>query len=977
MTVFPKLSKGSILAFIFLYFTANLCSQNFTNGFNFNMPFDDGGPSVFLPNFPAKVLEGESSRVSVSGENFVVNGVPYKFWGVNITAAGCFPSKTTAAKVATRLRKMGINLVRFHHMDNPWAGSDGSLFITNQTTRSLNPTTFDKLLYFISELKKNGVYSNINLNVGRTFNKFDNVAGADSLKDFGKGVTIFDPQLIDYQREYARQLLAYKNPYTNLTLAEDPSVAIVEIINENSLYGMWKDNQLVHVNDGGNLLQRHNTQLDKEWNDFLTKKYSTQTALKNAWVVSSTTPVENIQDGSFESTTLNANWQNETHNGASATFGVDASNASNGSRSAKVTISNSTGTGWHIQFKHVNFSFKKNVAYSIGFKAKASKNRVIDASLMKNADPYTWYGGQQFNLTTDWKTYSYTIAPSEDITNVARLSFGLGQTDGTVWFDEVSFAEPIIVAFDGGEDLTLKNIKRTLYGERLNYAKQRIADLAEFYVGTQKKFMDDMRLFLKNDLGVKAPITGTNALAGIQEGMEHENMDFIDDHNYWDHPSFSGSPWDINNWLQNNKSNLLNNANAFTAALNGIPLSNKPFTVSEYNHPFPNRYLTEMMHGMLAYGSFHGMDGIMYFEYHGDTDDKVAQDFIPSYFAVARNPSTMALFPACAYAFRNGFVKESVKPVLVNYNRNDIYFSFQKDNGGRWGKYVPYDLNVQLTHSIRTQSYNSTTAFDPSVLPTVSTNTYQTDTKETTLNSQKGILTTVTPKIVAATGFLKDAANTVLGNMTLVSASDFGTIMWSSKDGKNLVDADTTLLTIASRSQNTGMVWNAANTSLGANFGAAPTQTQGQDVKIRLNLTAKSLILHTLSPTGQSIAKRTITPVSTNNFDISLAQNSDKTLWYAIEKSSLGVGVKEISTVKNIVLSPNPAVKDLNLVFSVEKSDILDIDITDIDGKNQISRSVKPNIIGENRLVLDVSTLANGVYFVRIGGMTKKFVVQR
>jgi hypothetical protein len=213
--------------------------------------------------------------------------------------------------------------------------------------------------------------------------------------------------------------------------------------------------------------------------------------------------------------------------------------------------------------------------------------------------------------------------------------------------------------------------------------------------------------------------------------------------------------------------------------------------------------------------------------------------------------------------------------------------------------------------------------------------------------------------------------------MTLVSASDFGTIMWSSKDGKNLVDADTTLLTIASRSQNTGMVWNAANTSLGANFGAAPTQTQGQDVKIRLNLTAKSLILHTLSPTGQSIAKRTITPVSTNNFDISLAQNSDKTLWYAIEKSSLGVGVKEISTVKNIVLSPNPAVKDLNLVFSVEKSDILDIDITDIDGKNQISRSVKPNIIGENRLVLDVSTLANGVYFVRIGGMTKKFVVQR
>jgi hypothetical protein len=401
-----------------------------------------------------------------------------------------------------------------------------------------------------------------------------------------------------------------------------------------------------------------------------------------------------------------------------------------------VTISNSTGTGWHVQFKHVNFSFKKGVAYAIRFKAKASKNRVIDATLMRNNDPYTWYGGQTFNLTTDWKTYTYTIAPSEDITNVARLSFGLGQTDGTVWFDEVSFAEPVVVAFDSGEDLAQKNIKRTLYGERLNYAKQRVADMAEFYTGTQKKFMEDMRLYLKTDLGVKASITGTNALAGIQEGMEHENMDYIDDHNYWDHPWFPRVQWDINDWLQGNKSNLLNNASAFTGALNGIPLSNKPFTISEYNHPFPNNYLTEMMHGMLAYGSFHGMDGIMYFEYQGDTDDRVALDLIPGFFAISRNPSTMALFPACAYAFRNGFIKESVKPVLVNYNRNDIYFSFEKDTDGRWGKYVPYNLNLQLTNSIRTQSFNSTTAFDPSVLPTVSTNIFQTDTKETTLDDR-------------------------------------------------------------------------------------------------------------------------------------------------------------------------------------------------------------------------------------------------
>ena len=76
------------------------------------------------------------------------------------------------------------------------------------------------------------------------------------------------------------------------------------------------------------------------------------------------------------------------------------------------------------------------------------------------------------------------------------------------------------------------------YKDRGNFSKQRVADLAQFYVQLQKKFMEDMRTFLRTTLNVQAPITGTNALTGIQEGLEHENMDYYDDHSYWDHPHF-------------------------------------------------------------------------------------------------------------------------------------------------------------------------------------------------------------------------------------------------------------------------------------------------------------------------------------------------------------------------------------------------------------------------------------------------------
>jgi hypothetical protein len=52
ITFFDKLK--CVFALTLISLTTISQGQNFTNGFNFNLPFDDGTPSVFLPNFPAK-----------------------------------------------------------------------------------------------------------------------------------------------------------------------------------------------------------------------------------------------------------------------------------------------------------------------------------------------------------------------------------------------------------------------------------------------------------------------------------------------------------------------------------------------------------------------------------------------------------------------------------------------------------------------------------------------------------------------------------------------------------------------------------------------------------------------------------------------------------------------------------------------------------------------------------------------------------
>src|SRR5512133_751245 len=105
---------------------------------------------------------------------------------------------------------MGINLVRLHHMDNPW--SQNSLFEQGSDTRHLNPGTLDRLEYFLTALKVNGIYADVNLHVSRTVNRKDGIPDADSIQEYGKGVCFFDPQLLFLHKEFARQLLTHTSP---------------------------------------------------------------------------------------------------------------------------------------------------------------------------------------------------------------------------------------------------------------------------------------------------------------------------------------------------------------------------------------------------------------------------------------------------------------------------------------------------------------------------------------------------------------------------------------------------------------------------------------------------------------------------------------------------------------------------------------------------------------------------------------------
>lgn len=105
--------------------------------------------------------------------------------------------------MAEHLARFDINCVRFHFLDSNWSGS---LFIDGrENTRALNTQQLDRLDYFVAELKKQGIYTNLNLNVGRNYRKGDGVKDYEYL-GLAKVINYFDEHVQALHKENARTL---------------------------------------------------------------------------------------------------------------------------------------------------------------------------------------------------------------------------------------------------------------------------------------------------------------------------------------------------------------------------------------------------------------------------------------------------------------------------------------------------------------------------------------------------------------------------------------------------------------------------------------------------------------------------------------------------------------------------------------------------------------------------------------------------
>ena len=201
----------------------------------------------------------------------------------------------------------------------------------------------------------------------------------------------------------------------------------------------------------------------------------------------------------------------------------------------------------------------------------------------------------------------------------------------------------------------------------------RCNDASIFCYELERKYYVAMRDHLRS-IGVKVPITAcvTNQIPPDLKAVADE-LDFISNGMYWDHPSIAIRVGDSKLYGQSfsNQSDL----KAYTVRASPPwvaigKVSGKPVIVREWNFPSPNKYRSVGLLEMAAYGLLNDWDGFCFFTAHGTEDGRITS------FSGGSDPMTWPTFLIAALMFHRRDVALAKNLVQIGYSNVDTFYSW-------------------------------------------------------------------------------------------------------------------------------------------------------------------------------------------------------------------------------------------------------------------------------------------------------------
>ena len=819
---------------------------------------------------------GKHGFVRVENGRFVTDAGPIRLHATNLTGPANFPSHEDADQTAARLARFGINCVRLHYFDAAYGNfrnehQQGIIADDPTTLRNLDPQQVDRMDYMIAAFKKRGIYVDVNLHVARMWDERDGFPKEGGRPGMDKGLDNFEPRMIELQKEYARKLLTHVNPYTGLAYANDPCVAMIELNNENALFRGYFSGMV----DG--LPKRYVDELQRQWNNWLRGRYRSTDELLKAWDWKDTPLAdEQISEGTFADPVIidGKRWI--------LSLGASRATAAGNDGVLKIEVTRDGNEYYPKLFR--SLSVKKGQPYTLSFKVRRTQGDGDVTLGMAVADTVNGWRSlglfKRLAIGPRWKTFTFSFAAGADSD---KAQFQLTRFKSGVYeIDDVSFQSGAKSDFDVTrrlEDAAIPIVKNSGYAP-----PEAIRDFYQFLVDTERNYWVGLSDYLKNELQVKPVISGTQL--GYSPPFVQAELDYIDSHSYWCHPSPVNPDWRIRNLSMANSLSCIR-------GLAGQRVHNKPYTVSEYNHPFPNQYGAEGQPMLRAYGRLQGWDGVFEYTYNHRRDFQPQQNIY--FFSIISRTDVLAHFPACAAIYLRGDVQEA-KNSIVGAMNYDTYFNRLTENksvGASIGS-VGLDSRLSLLHKTAIDLSGAPEA-GPGVVPDIPSDqkVFVSDTGELTWNVEQpgaGYFTVNTANTKLFTGF-PEGREIALGDVTLSigrTRLDWATVSLVSRRATGFGETNRSaniLLAATGVSGNRGMQIERVNDSeikLAEPWGEAPVCVEGIPAEITLPADAGRIHCYALDPRGDRTQEIPIQRADGGKAKISLKPDY-KTVWYEID----------------------------------------------------------------------------------------------
>jgi len=538
---------------------------------------------------------------------------------------------------------------------------------------------------------------------------------------------------------------------------------------------------------------------------------------------------------------------------------------------AKFVVSKTTGTDWHQQGIVPNIALKNDETYTLKFTASSNPARDLRVSVDLSGGDYRNVGlNQTVKLTPTPQAFELMFTASNPGQGQGnRIAAQLGGITGTVDVEGLVLQPGISKSMlDASQTVEKGNV-----GINPSMSRAMRNDWLGFLTETDRAFSVEMRNLFRDEIGVKSLLADTQVEWGGTTGLNREqDSDFIDTHGYYNHPQFGVNAWDPVNWTVQRSSLLIDLSKGESGTLGNIAgyrVAGKPFTLSEYDHPAPNDYRVEMYPLTSTVASLQDWDAVYVFS-HGGWSEEAHIGTVGGFFDNSYDPAKFCFAPAAAILFRNNLIPELRQTQTLTLQARP--WEAAGSVGAIWAEQLKAAINpLGARYSVVIGNGPVSAAVPNISIPA--------DPQRVRIETRPAgpVFIAANENAVVFTGFIGGQTfDTPAGKVVIDTfEGNFGSFMLVGMDKQPLASSKRMLLTILSRAESTGMVWNADRTSVGNQWGTPPSMVETFGGSITFNAPAKSVV--PIRPDGS----RGTSMKAEGGVKFSPA---DKTVWYEITR---------------------------------------------------------------------------------------------